>query len=104
MNTPEHGNLMDGLNASDGKKGRSHGIHEARKHRNGCVSNLPRVHGVWGRGTVDSQMGAERRKQPANHQESPRAGDQLLRYRQRLLHWEERGDQWTRLAGLRESG
>jgi len=53
---------------------RSYGIHEARKHRNGCVSNLPRLHGVRGRATLDSQMGAERRKQPADHQESPRAG------------------------------
>jgi aryl-alcohol dehydrogenase-like predicted oxidoreductase len=39
---------MDGLNAGDGKRGKLHGIHEARKHRNGRVPNLPRLHGVRG--------------------------------------------------------
>ncbi len=48
--------------------------------------------GCMGFGDADalgSQMGARRGKQPADYQESPRAGDQFLRYGQCLFHWKE---------------
>src|SRR5690348_12577051 len=68
---------------------RSDGIRKAGKHRNGCVSNLPRLHGVRGRRALGTQMGAQRGRQSAYHSESPGAWDQLLRYGQRLFAWEK---------------
>jgi hypothetical protein len=40
------------------ENGESSGVHEAGQHRDGRVANLPRLHGIRGRGTLGPQVGA----------------------------------------------
>ncbi len=88
--TPERLEKAQGLLGEGFEVGRPHRIHKPWKHWNGCFWNLPRSHGL---GNTERWI----QKCVFNEENShpivinPRAEDQFLRHRQRLIQWRHIG-------------